>query len=57
MFWCFGHEACWILAPRPGIEPVPPALEGKVLSTRPPGKCFQAQFEQEAFVCHLLYCS
>ena len=27
-----------ILAPWPGIEPVPPALEGQVLTTGPPGK-------------------
>ena len=32
MFWFFGHKACVILAPRPGIEPAPPALEGKVLT-------------------------
>ena len=32
-FGFFGHEACGILAPRPGIEPIPPALEGKVLAT------------------------
>ena len=38
MFWFFGTEACRILVPRPGIEPVPPALEGKVLTTGPPGK-------------------
>ena len=37
-FWIFGHEACGILAPRPGIEPAPPALEGEVLTTGPPGK-------------------
>ena len=29
MVWFFGREACGILAPRPGIEPAPPALEGK----------------------------
>ena len=29
--------ACGILAPRPGIGPVPPAMEGKVLTTGPPG--------------------
>ena len=29
MFWFFGHEACGILAPQPGIEPASPALEGK----------------------------
>jgi len=33
-----GHEACGIIAPQPGIEPAPPALEGKVLTTGPPGK-------------------
>ena len=38
MFWFFGREACGILAPRPGIEPAPPALEGEVLTTGPPGK-------------------
>ena len=38
MFWFFGPEACGILAPRPGIEPAPPALEGEVLTTGPPGK-------------------
>ena len=38
MFWFFGHEACGILAPEPGIEPAPPALEGKVPTTGPPGK-------------------
>ena len=38
MFWFFGPEACGILAPQPGIELVPPALEGEVLTTGPPGK-------------------
>ena len=38
MFWFFGPEASEILAPRPGIEPAPPALEGKDLITGPPGK-------------------
>ena len=38
MFWFFGHEACGILAPWTGIEPAPPALEGEVLTTGPPGK-------------------
>ena len=41
MFWFFGRKACGILAPRPGIEPAPPALEGKVLTTGPPGKSLQ----------------
>ena len=37
-FWFFGPEACGILVPSPGIEPVPSALEGEVLSTGPSGK-------------------
>ena len=37
MFWFFGLKACGILAPWPGIKPAP-ALEGKVLTTGPPGK-------------------
>ena len=32
MFWCSGHKACGILAPRPGIKPVPPALEMQSLN-------------------------
>ena len=42
MFWYFGHEACGILAPQPGIEPAPPALEGKVLTTDRQGSPFFA---------------
>ena len=34
----FVPELCGILVPRPGIESSPPALEGKVLTTGPPGK-------------------
>ena len=38
MFWFFGRKACGILAPQLGIEPAPPALEGKVPTTGLPGK-------------------
>ena len=38
MCWFPGHEACGILAPQPGIELTPPALEGEVLTTGLPGK-------------------
>ena len=38
MFWFFGPKAHRILAPQPGIEPTPPALEGKVLTTGLLGK-------------------
>ena len=44
MFWFFGHKACGILAPQPGIKPTPPTLEGKVLTTGPPGKVFAIVF-------------
>ena len=37
-FWFFGHEAGRILAPRPGVELVPPLHEGEVLTIGPPGK-------------------
>ena len=40
MFWFYGQEAWRVLAPWPGIKPAPPALEGKVLTTGPPGKSF-----------------
>ena len=38
MFWFFGPEVCRILAPQPGLEPIPPELEGEVLTTGPSGK-------------------
>ena len=38
MFDFFAHVACGILAPQPGIELTPPALEGRVLTTGPPEK-------------------
>ena len=44
MFWFFGHEACGILAPQPGIEPAHTALEGEVLTTELPGKSFIMSF-------------
>ena len=38
MFWFFGHKAHGILAPPVAIRSKLPALEGEVLSTRPPEK-------------------
>ena len=46
IFWFFGPEACGILAPHPGIKPAPPALEGKVLPTGPPGKSQYFSFKK-----------
>ena len=45
MFWFFGHEVCGILSPQPGLEPMPPALEGEVLTTGPPGRSLDNPFE------------
>ena len=38
MFWFFGPEVCRILAPQPGLKPIPPELEGEFLTTGPSGK-------------------
>ena len=38
MCWFSGCKACGILAPQSGMESIPPALEGKVLTTGLPGK-------------------
>ena len=38
LFGSFGHEAYGISAPCQGTEPTSPTLEGKVLTTGPPGK-------------------
>ena len=37
VFW---PEVCGILAPQPGIEPSPPALESEILTNGSPGKSF-----------------
>ena len=42
-FWFFGHKACGILAPRPGIKYTPPPLESEVLTTGLPGKSLWIQ--------------
>ena len=52
-FWLFGCKACGILALPPGIEPVPSALEGKVLITGPPGKSLQLAHLDDPQRCSL----
>ena len=37
LFWFFGQKTSGILAPRPGMGPTCPALEGEVLTPGPPG--------------------
>ena len=51
MFCFFGHEAYVILAPGSGIEPPPPVLEAKALTTGPPGKSW------DFFKEHVMYLS
>ena len=34
----------WILVPAPGIEPVPPALQGRFLTTGSPGNTQRSLF-------------
>ena len=38
MFGVFDPKAYGISAPQPGTQSAPPALEGEVLTTGPPGK-------------------
>ena len=45
MFWFFGPEAWGTLAPRPGIEPAPSALEGRFFTTGPLGKSKHCDFK------------
>ena len=43
----FGHKACGTLPPRAGMDFTPLALEGEVLTIRPPGKsCFVQLLEE-----------
>ena len=42
----FGHEACGILARWRGTKLTPPALEGKVLTTGPPGNSLNLFFNR-----------
>ena len=41
--------ACGILVPRPGIEPVSPALEGRFSTTGPPGKSLKGVLVKDDF--------
>ena len=38
MFWFLWPQGMWDLSFKSGIKPTPSALEGKVLTTGPPGK-------------------
>ena len=52
-----GCKACGILAPWPGIEPLPPALEGWFWTTEPPGNSHECTFLFTIVLSHhfLLY--
>ena len=50
LVYAFGPKVCGVLAPRPGIELSPPALEGGVLTTGPPGKPYNLYLSGLLFV-------
>ena len=50
MLWLFGHEACGIPGPRPGIKHTPPALEDEVSTTGLPGKLLVVSFKYSSKV-------
>ena len=52
---CTG-SACGIIIPQPGIESTPPSLEGRVLTTGPPGRCQQSPFLRERESVSQLVC-
>ena len=56
VYWFFGCEACGILVPWPGIKPTPPTLEGKVLTTQPPGKSLHVSFWTMVFSRYMPRC-
>ena len=51
----FGPKAYGILSPQPGIRPVPPALEGEVLTTGPPGKSPLSYFLKLKLIQSIIY--
>ena len=53
MFWFFGHEACGILAPWPGMEPTPPALEDEMPTTGLPGTLLLNIFLSKNYIVRL----
>ena len=59
MFWFFGWDACSILGPWPGIEPLPayplPPLAGEVLTTGPDGKVQNIHILKFLFFYFMVY--
>ena len=50
VFW---PQGMWdALAPGPGMDPVPPALEGEVLTTGLPGKSQKKDFKEQSNFIH-----
>jgi len=49
LFWFFGYEACGILPPQSVIEPILPALQGKVLTTGLSAKSLELPFSFSPF--------
>ena len=63
-YWSVPHflvswpQGMWDLVPWPGIEPVHPALKGKVLTVEPPGKSLYGIFcNISSFISDFMYLS
>ena len=54
VFWPLGM---WDLNPLPEMESSPPALEGKVLTTGPPGSPTYSLFKKQQKTAHTQTCS
>ena len=46
-------SVCGVLVPQPGMEPASPALEGRFLTTGPPGKSPHVYFIYSSFEGHM----
>ena len=66
LFWCMNSlvvvcelSCCWILVPRPGMEPPSPVCQSKFLTTVPPVKSQHIDILNipvEVFLSFFLYC-
>ena len=55
MFWFFGHNACGILVPWPGMETSPQSLNGEVLTIGPPGKYLLYLFKLKKIIVEVMH--
>ena len=56
MSWCYGHEACGILAPLPWMELTAPVLETEASTTGLPGKSFRTFMNRIFYQINITFC-